>query len=281
LAEIGGFARGRGGPYIKELMLKAFLPSLAAGAALASIVQVPALARIVGADERSALAADLETQLSGVGRIVCRDPASGNRFASTATLVGNRSTLLTTGHFATVSVAGSKVVIPTEYCAFELRSADGARFYGSLIAPNPVARFRDREQPDPLTPDWAIVKLRTPAPDSVSPVLLKPIKAEALSRRTDTFMVGYHSVPNEMALRKRYSPSCSPTPVAGSPLVFRHSCDTESGSSGGLIYVRTEKGPRAVGMNHGSATERNWNYGQIIGGELARNLPAEALDEAR
>jgi hypothetical protein len=94
-------------------------------------------------------------------------------------------------------------------------------------------------------------------------------------------MVSYHSVPDQMALRKRYSPSCKPAPISGSTLVFRHSCDTESGSSGGLIYVQTEKGPRAVGMNHGSATDRNWNYAQIIGGELARNLPAEALDGAR
>ena len=95
-------------------MVKAFLSSLAAGTALALFMQVPAAARIVGTDERTALAADLETQLSGVGRLVCRDPASGKRFASTATVVGNRSTLLTTGHFATVTVNGSKVVIPTD-----------------------------------------------------------------------------------------------------------------------------------------------------------------------
>ena len=34
-------------------------------------------------------------------------------------------------------------------------------------------------------------------------------------------------------------------------------------------------------MNHGSATDRNWNYGQMIGEDLARNLPAEAFDAAR
>jgi hypothetical protein len=44
--------------------------------------------------------------------------------------------------------------------------------------------------------------------------------------------------------------------------------------------MSTDKGPRAIGMNHGSATERNWNYGQMIGGELARNLPVEAFDRA-
>jgi hypothetical protein len=260
-------------------MFKGFFFLLAASVALG--VQVPAAARIVGADERSALAADMEKQLSGVGRIVCRDPASGRRFASTATLVGNRSTLLTTGHFATVAVNGAKVVIPTEYCGFELRSAEGERFYGSLIAPDPVARFQAREQPDPLTPDWAIVKLRSPAPESVMPVLLRPLKPGELSRRKDTFLVSYHSVPDHLALRKRFSPSCKPSPVAGSALVFRHSCDTESGSSGGLIYMRTGDGLRAVGMNHGSATDRNWNYGQIIGGELARSLPADALDAER
>jgi V8-like Glu-specific endopeptidase len=243
-------------------------------------MQVPAAARIVGPDERTALAADLETQLSGVGRLVCRDPASGKRFASTATVVGNRSTLLTTGHFATVTVNGAKVVIPTDYCAFELRSAEGTRFYGSLIAPDPVARFRPREQPDPLTPDWAIVKLRSPVPVEVAPVLLRPINAKELSGRPDSFMVSYHSAPDHLALRKRYSPSCKPAPVQGSSLVFRHSCDTESGSSGGLIYVRTGRGPRAIGMNHGSATDRNWNYGQMIGEDLARNLPAEAFDAA-
>jgi V8-like Glu-specific endopeptidase len=262
-------------------MLKASLFSLTACAALPSLVHLPAMARIVGADDRSAVAADAEAQFSAVGRLVCRDPVSGNRFASTATLVGNRSTVLTAGHFATVTVQGARIEIPTEYCAFELRSAEGARFYGSLIAPGPVARFHAREQPNPLTPDWAILKLRTPAPDVIAPILLKPIKAEELRRRADSFMVSYHSVPDRLALKKRYSPSCKPAPIAGSPLVFRHSCDTESGSSGGLIYVQTEKGPRAIGMNHGSATERNWNYAQIIGGELVRNLPSEALDGDR
>jgi V8-like Glu-specific endopeptidase len=262
-------------------MLKAFLLFLAAGGALASLPHVPVAARVVGLDERRALAAGLETEYSGVGRLVCRDPASGKRFASTATLVGNRSTLLTTGHFATVAIRGSRVVIPTDYCAFELRTADGSRFYGSLIAPNPVARFRAREQPGPLTPDWAIVKLRTPAPAWVAPVLLKPIEAKELGRRADSFMVSYHSVPDAMALRKRYSPSCRPAAIAGSPLVFRHSCDTEPGSSGGLIFVSTARGPRAIGMNHGSATNKEWNYGQLIGAELARNLPAEALEAAR
>ena len=94
-------------------------------------------------------------------------------------------------------------------------------------------------------------------------------------------MVSYHSSPDHMALRKRYSPSCRPAVVAGSPLVFRHSCDTESGSSGGLIFLATDKGPRAIGMNHGSATDRSWNYGQIISLEMANNLPAEALERAR
>jgi V8-like Glu-specific endopeptidase len=274
---MGRFAPGAVSAYIKELMFKASLPFLAAGAALASLAQ----ARVVGADDRTALAANLETQLSGVGRLVCRDPASGKRFSSTATLVGNRSTLLTTGHFATVAIDGAKVVIPTDYCAFELRSAEGSRFYGSMIAPNPVARFRPRELPDPMTPDWAIVKLRDPAPASVAPVILKAVKADELRRRADSFLVSYHSLPDEMALRKRYSPSCRPVAVAGSALVFRHSCDTESGSSGGLIFVSTDKGPRAIGMNHGSATDREWNYAQIIGGELARNLPVEALDAPR
>jgi V8-like Glu-specific endopeptidase len=274
---MAGFALQWRKGYIKPLMSKAFLPSLAACVPLLLLAQVPASARIVGTDERRQLSAELEGRFSGVGRLVCRDPASGNRFASTATLVGNRSTLLTTGHFSNVSVGGSKVIIPVEYCAFELRSTDGVRFYGSLIQPNPVARFREREQPDPLTPDWAVLKLRTPAPASVSPLVLKPMSAGEL-KRGDTFMVSYHSSPEHMALRKRYSPSCRPAAVAGSPLVFRHSCDTESGSSGGLIFLSTDKGPRAIGMNHGSATDRSWNYGQIISIEMARNLPAEALE---
>ena len=233
----------------------------------------------MGADERASLAASLEAPLSGVGRLVCRDPATGDRFASTATLVGDRSTLLTTGHFSRVRTGGSVAVIPVEYCAFELRSAQGVRVFGSLLAPDPVARFSAGEEPSPFTPDWAILKLRTPAPAAAAPVLVRPMKAEELASRPDAFMVSYQSFPVETSRKKLHSPRCNPMPVDGAPLVFSHSCDTESGSSGGLVFIATTSGPRAVGMNHGSAVERN--YGQLINAEMLRNLPKEALEGRR
>ena len=248
-------------------------------AALAAAVHVPASARIVGGNNRAPLPTELEAPFSGVGRIVCRDPASGNRFSSTATLVGDRSTLLAVGHFRRTQSPDYKAVIPIDYCAFELRSADGTRLFGSMLAPHPVARFSPREQPSPLTPDWAILKLRTPAPESVLPARVQPMKADELARRSDAFLVGYHSFPEEAANRKQHSPQCKPLAVRDAPLVFSHSCDTELGSSGGLVYVNTPQGPRAVGMNHGSAIERN--YGQIIGGELLRHLPKEAVAGSR
>ena len=246
----------------------------------ASVAQLPAPARIVGADDRAALPPPLEAPFSGVGRLVCRDPGSGERFSTTATLVGNRSTLVAAGHFARVQMPGRSAIIAIEYCAFELRSADGRRVFGSLVAPQPVARFSARSQPDPLTPDWAILKLRTPAPLSVSPIIVRPIKAGDLTRRSNVFMVGYHSRPEALARTKRYSPACKPLPVRGEPLVFRHSCDTESGSSGGLLYIMTPVGPRAVGINHGSATDREWNYGQVISSDMIGHLPEAGVDAA-
>jgi hypothetical protein len=33
-------------------------------------------------------------------------------------------------------------------------------------------------------------------------------------------------------------------------------------------------------MNHGSATDRNWNYGQVISHEMIRNLPPQGVDTA-
>ncbi len=239
----------------------------------------PALAKVVGEDERASLAADLEAPLSGVGRIVCRDPATGERYASTATLVGDHSTVLTTGHFRRVQTPSHTAVIPVEFCAFELRSAAGARVFGSLVGPSPIARFTVRAEPNPLTPDWAILKLHTPAPPAVSPVIVRPMEAKELARRSDAFMVSYHSFPEATSRTKRFSPKCKPLPVRGAPLVFSHTCDTEAGSSGGLLYIKTVTGPRAVGMNHGSSAERN--YGQIISGEMLRNLPKQAVDASR
>ena len=234
---------------------------------------------MAAANSRAPLPAELEAPFSGVGRLVCRDPASGNRFSSTATLVGDRSTLLAAGHFQRTRPSDHEAIIPIDYCAFELRSADGRRLFGSLLAPQWVARFSPREQPSPLTPDWAVLKLQTAAPDSALPVLVKPMKAEELARRPDAFLVGYHSFPEAAAKTKHHSPQCKPLAVPGAPLVFSHTCDTEFGSSGGLVYVSTPRGPRAVGINHGAATERN--YGQIIGGEMLRHLPKQAVEASR
>jgi hypothetical protein len=258
--------------------VRASAPRLIALCVLASVAHFPALARIVGADDRRLLPPPLEAPFSGVGRLVCRDPVSGERFSTTATLVGDRSTLVAAGHYGRVQMPGRSTVIAIEYCAFELRSVDGKRVFGSLVAPQPVTRFSARAEPDPLTPDWAILKLRTAAPLSVSPIIVRPMEASKLARRSDVFMVSYHSRPEALARTKRYSPACKPLPVRGQPLVFRHSCDTESGSSGGLLYIMTPAGPRAIGINHGSATERNWNYGQVISSEMIGHLPAEGVD---
>ena len=246
-------------------------------AALAAVH--PAAARVVGADQRVPLPASLEAHFSGVGRLVCRDPDTGNRFSTTATLVGNRSTVLAAGHFGHVERGGRQSAIAPEYCAFELRSSDGTRYFGSLLAPQPVARFSQSREPDPSTPDWAIIKLREAAPASAAPVVVRAAGARDMSARV--FMVSYHSSPDAQARQKRYSPECTPSPVAGKPLLFRHRCDTESGSSGGLLFVMTAAGPRAVAINHGSATERDWNYAQAIGSEIVRHLPEEGVEAAR
>ena len=260
--------------------VRASAPGLIALCVLASAAPFPGFARIVGADDRAALPPLLEAPFSGVGRLVCRDPGSGERFSTTATLVGNRSTLVAAGHYGRVQMPGRSTVIAIEYCAFELRSGDGRRVFGSLVAPQPVARFSARAEPDPLTPDWAVLKLRTPAPLSVSPIIVRPTRARDLTRRSDVFMVSYHSRPEALARTKLYSPACKPSPVQDEPLVFRHSCDTESGSSGGLLYIMTAAGPRAIGINHGSATDRDWNYGQLISRDMIGHLPQEGIDAA-
>lgn len=248
--------------------------------AAASLASVPAAARIVGADERAPLPLGLDAAFSGVGRLVCRDPQTGNRFSTTATLVGNRSTLLAAGHFGHVPEGGRDGAIAPEYCAFELRSRDGKRFFASLLAPRPIARFSRRSAPDPSTPDWAVIRLATPAPASAAPVLVRPTGLRDIAAKGGVFMIGYHSSPEGLAGRKRISPGCMPSPILSEPLLFRHSCDTEPGSSGGLLFVMKPDGPRAIAINHGSATDRDWNYAQPIGSEIARHLPKEAIDRS-
>lgn len=104
------------------------------------------------------------------------------------------------------------------------------------------------------------------------------MSVKTASQRNGAFMISYHSSPEDLARTKRYSPGCRLFPAPKADLVFRHTCDTESGSSGGLLYIMTAGGPRAVGINHGSATDRGWNYGQVITREIARHLPGEAID---
>lgn len=244
---------------------------------LGPLPQIPAMAGIVGVDDRIALPAHLEAQFSGVGRLVCRDPRSGESFATTATVVGDRSTILAAGHFGRAQSRGRTIDIAVDYCGFELRSPEGRRIFGSLIQPRPVARFSASVTPDPRTPDWAILKLQNSAPSTVSPVAVQPTGVRGLARRAKVFMVSYHSSPTALAKTKLYSPQCKPSPLRQAPLVFRHSCDTAPGSSGGLLFIATSAGPRAIGINHGSSSDDGWNYGQLISQDIVRNLPPGSI----
>lgn len=152
---------------------------------LASVAHFPALARIVGADDRAALPLPLEASFSGVGRLVCRDPGRGERFSTTATLVGNRSTLVATGHYGRVKYSAGA----------------SALFAGmqAIAGPRRAARLQPQLRHGIRLFWW-------------------------------------------------------------------------------LLYIMTPAGPRAVGINHGLATERDWNYGQVIGSDMIGHLPEAGVD---
>lgn len=247
-----------------------------AGAVLALLVLagVPdaANAKIIGADDRRP-----EPDFDAVGRLVCIEEATGRRVQSTMTLVGDRKTVIGVGHFGQGSVAGAAGSLPLSSCTFELYGRFRARMFSSRIATVVDARYTFNPTPNVRTADWTILRLAEAAPDFIQPVKLAPIGLDRLTAAKGLFMVAYHR--DLLPGARVRSPDCDPRALKGEASAFRHSCDTDLESSGGLIFRMGPNGPRGVAMNFAQSSD-NYNYGKLLDPEMVRQLPKGSVDPA-
>ncbi len=235
---------------------------------------------VIGPENRSRLTDRGLEAFLGVGRLICVDPVTGHRTFTTATLVGNRQTIIGVGHFGRSETAAGVRTVSTDHCLFRLYDRHGEPMFESAVIQQRAARPAEDYVPAHSdTPDWVILSLARRAPAAVTPLRLAPVSVRALGRLPGVFMIGHHAAPHIPINDRVFSPDCAPRPFPRSALLFRHSCDTSAGSSGSLLYLETPAGPRAVGINYAYEGEGGLNLGQIFPRDLVAALPPGAIAE--
>jgi len=237
----------------------------------------PGHARVIGEENRSRLSDANQRLFAGVGKLICVDRRSRIRGTSTATLVGNRRTVLAVGHFRRIFVDGTLTVLPLGRCRFDLFAPDRRRIFSSPLASVSAARPPEAYgRTGTGTADWAVIRLARAVPERIPPIRLRVATYDRLAALTGVFMVAYHDSPNIPDNEKVHAPDCAPRPVGSR--VFAHRCDTSPGASGGLLFVETSRGPRAIGMNNADGVTEDDNFGQLFTDDLMAALPRDAVD---
>ncbi len=235
-------------------------------------------AKVVGEEDRSPLTRENEARFAAVGRVTCVDPVTGARGGTTATLVGDDRTAIGVGHFSRLIAVGQVRFADIGDCRFVLYGADRRPVFSTAIdtvrTALPAERYRTARA---TIADWAVFRLSQPVPAAIRPLRLRMIDRKELSD-LPVFLIGYHGAPHIPRNEKVHSPDCAPTPAGPSRRFFRHQCDTSVGSSGALLFVETEDGPRGIGINNASDDQSPWNYGQFITPDLAEILPPGSVD---
>ncbi len=228
-------------------------------------------------DMRTYLNAAAEKVFAAVGRINCFDPATGLENFSTATVVGNKKTLLKTRHFTMVDAPdGTLHLFHPSQCTFNLYNAQGRRYFSSKlsIAHSGTEDPRQTDREGEL--DWAVLTLENPVPSHVSPMSIQPMDKRELRAVDATVLVGYHGdVPAKT--RKVISNHCYPEGGYTSTMIA-HLCDTGGGSSGALIYKIVKGRPVAMAMNISESIHGNENQALLFGCRLQTGLRAEGVE---
>lgn len=221
-----------------------------------------------------------ETAFAAVGKIYCEDPNNRRLNTwSTATLVGDQSTISGAGHFRTHS---SGHIFPISHCRYYIYSPDGTRTksYGldasTVRVPHEPLEYYNSSRA--AMEDWAVIKLT----EEVDTKLAQNIKVRRSSfndvlSEQNSFMVAYHHQSSGFNQHRRvYSPNCRPQRRGRFTSYFQHYCDTAVGSSGGLIFAKDANNQIvAIGYSHMESSQRDEavNYGQAFSPTMLANIP--------
>lgn len=227
----------------------------------------------IGEENRKPLNDQGHAAFAGVGRVVCKVPGAPD-FTSTATIVGNRRTVVGSGHFRSPEWRGTPV--PLDDCLYELYDSSGRTTFSSKIRrENTPAPAEEYLRFSTSREDWSVLTLEKEVPSSVPIMPIAGVSLRDLDR-SDVFLVGFHTDPRVSPRRKFVSPNCRPRLYSSRQTVrsFSHTCDTSPGASGSLLYIQTAQGPVAVAIHQGEASDGNdFNFGQIFRPSMIAAIP--------
>lgn len=251
-------------------------PLLVLGALIASGGETRA--DVIGEDSRRAAGPDEAELTSAVGYVSCSRIVDGRlRFSrGTATVVGNRRTILTAAHVLADEAGrrGPRVEfdVPAE-CVFRQQDALGQPEAEVAFSRAIVGAYRaNAGAPDE---DWAVLTTVEPLPATTTPLRFGMLDAADLVAETSVpiAILAFHADLREARRRPLYSEGrLFPVDYAG----FRrlaHTADTGRMSSGGAIVRRTADGLRIViAINRSGANFGDFNLAVPLTGALEAAL---------
>lgn len=257
-------------------------PHLALSGAI--LVSAISAARVVGEDSRRLPGPDEVDLLNALGRIVCSSIVDGRRrfSAGTGTLVGSRSTILSSAHVFTDdrNNSGRKFRFNVvDDCVFRQLDVFGTVVVEVAFTHSEMGEFWTNSAAP--NQDWAVLRTAVPLPASAIPLPF----ASNLNDIDDLEglpikMIAFHADLSDARRRPMLSEgTLFGTDYAG----FRrlaHTADSGRMSSGAAIVHATENGQDiVVGVNRSSANLGEFNLAVPISIELEETLKSYAYGQ--
>ena len=255
--------------------------ALFCGLTLASV----AVANVIGEDSRQAPGPEQADFLSAVGHIVCIRVVDNRRRIGigTGTVVGSRSTILTSAHVLVDEAgrSGPRVEFDIENeCAFRQYDGEGNVIVDVAFSHSRIGEFR-RNSGAP-NQDWAVLRTVEPLPESIKPLAFAAVSFADLTdrNRLPILILAFHA---DLDSGRRI-PMLSEGAMFGINYAgfdrFAHTADTGRMSSGAAIVHRTASGQHiVVGVNRSGANFGDFNLAVPLTPELEEALRSFAYGQ--
>jgi hypothetical protein len=241
-------------------------------------------ARVIGEDGRYVPDAEEADFISALGLVVCSAFVDNGRRRSmgTGTVVGSRSTVLTSAHVLT-----DEARTGDQNFDFDVASDCVFRQYDSLgnlsaeVAFSYAEAGEFRRNAGAPNQDWAVLRTSTPLAES-STALPFAMSGNAIEDLTGISIkiLAFHADIRTKRRIPRLSEGTLFGVDYGGFLRLAHTADTGRMSSGAAIVHRTEDGKNiVVGVNRSSANFGDFNLGVPLSIELAEVLRAYAYGQ--
>lgn len=245
------------------------------------VAQSHLMAGVIGPDDRRPPAADETTLLQSLVQVFCAKLIGGiyYRSASTATVVGNRNTILTVAHAFTdrprsddpqsVSLVHFD---PVDDCRFRQFDANGSITFEAAFQSVEMGAFRN----DPGTPndDWAVLKTAQPLPENAVALAFANGSGEpgSFSGLPIKILAFHADLEHARRVPLLSEGKLLSVEYAGHTRLA-HTADIGRMSSGAAIVHRTRSGEYiVVGVNRSSANLGEFNLAVPMSGALQRVL---------